>query len=164
MEPASTSYLERLGGRGHSVHLISTVNGHNRCISPLHYNHLHLPTPQIHTHHWSYLTARLHTAAVEGRVPVGLLQQRHHGFGVQLPPHEQVVGVKVALIRRQRVTSDFASLSIIGVVPRLHFAQKVHHLGTVAVSAQTRDKRASTWLQTQKYRMGLRNHLNKFSK
>ncbi|TNN78293.1 hypothetical protein EYF80_011533 [Liparis tanakae] len=75
----------------------------------------------------------VHQAAVEGRVAVRPLQQRLHRLGVQPPPHEQVVGVQVALVRGQRVTFDLAPLRVVGVAPRLHLAQEVDHLGFAAV-------------------------------
>lgn len=83
------------------------------------------------------MLARLYKAAVEGSVPVGLLQERQHRFGVQLPPHEQVVGVQLARVRGQGVTSDLVLLSVVGVIPWLHLAQEVHHLGFMAVPART---------------------------
>lgn len=87
----------------------------------------------------TYVLARLHAAAAEGSVPVGPLQQRQHRLGVQLPPHEQVVGVQLPLVGGQRVTSDLAALSVVGVTPRLHLAQEVHDFGVTAVPAEGKE-------------------------
>lgn len=80
----------------------------------------------------TYVAAGLHEAAVERRVAVGPLQQRHHRFGIHLPPHEQVVRVQVGVGRRG-VTFDLALLSVVRVVPWLRLAQEVNYLRFVAV-------------------------------
>ncbi len=85
----------------------------------------------------TYILVRLHEAAVEGSVAVSLLQQRHNRFGVQLPPHVQVVGVKLAQVGGRGMTFDLAPLSVVGVVPWLHAAQEVHHFGVTAVPGKT---------------------------
>lgn len=102
----------------------------------------------------TYVLVRLHAAAAEGSVPVGPLQQGQHGLGVQLPPHEQVIGVQLALVRGQRVTSDLAALSVVGVTPRLHLAQEVHYFGVTAVPAG--GKESVRWAKGGKERLWLR--------
>lgn len=77
--------------------------------------------------------AGLLEAAAEGGVAVRPLQQRHHGFGVELPPLEQVVRLQLVGPGRRAVTFDLAPLNVVGVMPRLDLAQEVHHLGVVAV-------------------------------
>lgn len=95
-------------------------------------------SPEVWTK--TYILVFLHEAAAERSVPVGLLQQRQHGLGVQLPPHEQVVGVQLAGVSGQGVTSDLVPLSVVGMVPWLHVAQEVHHLGIMAVPVDTAGK------------------------
>lgn len=85
----------------------------------------------------TYILVLLYEAAAERSVPVGLLQQRQHRLGVQLPPHEQVVGVQLAGVSGQGVTSDLAPLNVVGIVPWLHITQEVHHLGVMAVPVDT---------------------------
>lgn len=45
--------------------------------------------------------------------------------------------MQLARVGGQGVTSDLAPLSVVGVVPWLHLAQEVHHLGFVAVPVRT---------------------------
>lgn len=84
------------------------------------------------------LLAVLDEAAVERGVPVRPLQQRQRVFGVELPPHEQVVRVQLVHVGRRGVTFHLAPLSVVGQVPGLHLAQEVHHLGVAAVPVNTR--------------------------
>lgn len=84
------------------------------------------------------LLAALNEAAVERGVPIRPLQQRQRLFGVELPPHEQVVRVQLVHVGRRRVTFHLTPLSVVGQVPRLHLAQEVHHLGVTAVPGNTR--------------------------
>lgn len=80
--------------------------------------------------------AGLHEAAAEGGVAVRLLQQRHHRFGVELPPREQVVRLQLVGVGGRGVTFDLAPLNVVGVMPRLDLAQEVHHLSVVAVPGE----------------------------
>lgn len=84
------------------------------------------------------LSAGLGEAAAEGGVAVRPQQQRHHAFGVELPPREQVVRLQLARVGGRAVTFDLAPLGVVGVMPRLDLAQEVHHLGVVAVPEEVR--------------------------
>lgn len=92
-------------------------------------------------HVLTYVLVHLYEAAAKRSVSVGLLQERQHRLGVQLPPHEQVVRVQLAQVGGQGVTADLAPLSVIGVVPRLHLTQEVHHLGVMAVPGKQQGDR-----------------------
>lgn len=92
----------------------------------------------------TYILVCLHKAAVEGSVPVGPLEQRHHRFAVQLPPHEQVVRVQMALVRGHGVTFDLSPLRIVGVAPWLRLAKEVHHFGFMAVPVKIQHQKR-TW-------------------
>lgn len=59
--------------------------------------------------------------------------------------------MQLARVRGQGVTSDLAPLSVVGVVPWLHLAQEVHHLGVVAVPVKA--QRAKKKVRQQEKRV-----------
>lgn len=74
------------------------------------------------------LFGHLHASRVEGLVSKLLLQGRHHGAGVQLPPVQEEAGMRSGV---GDIPRNPFGLGVVRVAPRLVLPKKMHHLGVL---------------------------------